>query len=72
VNPEVDEFKQTASQLLAAMLSNPHIYAKVSDEGAYGQMEQQLIIVAVDMAASLIQHCEEAETHQDTTEMNLS
>ncbi len=53
-----NELKQTASQLLAAMLSNPHIYPKVSDEGSSGRMEQQLIIVAVEMAQSLNQHIE--------------
>lgn len=72
MNPQVKEFQQTASQLLAAMLSNPHIYAQVSDEGAYGKMEQQLIIVAVDMAASLIEHCQEAEIHEQTREKTLS
>ncbi|WP_427160250.1 hypothetical protein ACQFX9_00640 [Aliinostoc sp. HNIBRCY26] len=54
------ELKQTASQLLAAMLSNPHIYPQVSDAGGYGQMEQQLIITAVEMAEILIQHIENA------------
>ncbi|WP_414566715.1 MULTISPECIES: hypothetical protein [unclassified Anabaena] len=58
MNSQVNELKQTASQLLAAMLSNPHIYPKVSDEGGYGTMEQQLIIVAVEMAESLNQHLE--------------
>ena len=58
MNSQVDELKQTASQLLAAMLSNPHIYPKVSDEGSTGRMEQQLIIVAVEMAQSLNQHIE--------------
>jgi hypothetical protein len=72
VKPEVNEFKQTASQLLAAMLSNPHIYAQVSDEGGYGKMEQQLILVAVDMATSLIQHCEEAKIYEDTSKKTLN
>jgi hypothetical protein len=60
VNRQVYELKQTASQLLAAMLSNPHIYPQVSDEGGYGNMEQQLIIAAVEMAESLIEHIENA------------
>lgn len=55
------ELKQTASQLLAAMLSNPHIYPQISQEGGYGHMEQQLILVSVEMAESLIQHIE--KTH---------
>ncbi|HEY9804617.1 MAG TPA: hypothetical protein V6D25_30070 [Leptolyngbyaceae cyanobacterium] len=55
-----NELKQTASQLLAAMLSNPHIYTQISEEGGYGQMEQQLIITAVEMAESLIQHIDNA------------
>ncbi|AUT03216.1 hypothetical protein CLI64_23940 [Nostoc sp. CENA543] len=54
------ELKQTASQLLAAMLSNPHIYPQISDAGGYGQMEQQLILTAVEMAEILIQHIENA------------
>ncbi|BAZ30326.1 hypothetical protein NIES4074_27820 [Cylindrospermum sp. NIES-4074] len=60
MNPPNYEIKETASQLLAAMLSNPHIYPQVSDEGGYGNIEQQLIIVAVEMAESLIQHIENA------------
>ncbi|MBD2515416.1 hypothetical protein H6G93_10410 [Nostoc sp. FACHB-973] len=60
MNLQVYELKQTASQLLAAMLSNPHIYAQLSEEGGYGKMEQQLIIVAVEMAESLIEHIENA------------
>ncbi|MBD2504419.1 hypothetical protein [Anabaena azotica] len=55
-----NELKQTASQLLAAMLSNPHIYSQISEEGGYGQMEQQLILIAVEMAESLIQHIDNA------------
>ncbi len=58
MNSQVDQLKQTASQLLAAMLSNPHIYPKVSDEGSSGRMEQQLILVAVEMAQSLNQQIE--------------
>lgn len=60
------ELKQTASQLLAALLSNPHIYPQVSQEGGYGQMEQQLILTAVEMAESLIHHLENAHPQTDT------
>lgn len=62
------ELKETATQLLAAMLSNPHIYPQVSDEGGYGQMEQQLILTAVEMAESLIQHIENAHPLTDAGE----
>lgn len=50
VNPQ--EVKQVASQILAGMLANPHIYPKVSDEGGQGQQEQELIVVSVEMAKS--------------------
>ncbi|MBW4685296.1 MAG: hypothetical protein KME40_09400 [Komarekiella atlantica HA4396-MV6] len=65
MNLQVNELKQTASQLLAAMLSNPHIYSQVSDEGGYGQTEQQLILVAVEMAESLIEHIENAHPQSE-------
>lgn len=48
------ERKQIAAQLLSAMLSNPHIYASISDEGVRGQQEQELIAIAVEMAEKLI------------------
>lgn len=64
----MNELKQTASQLLAAMLSNPHIYPKISDEGGYGQMEQKLMIIAVEMAESLTQHCQEAKEHTSASQ----
>ncbi len=48
------ELKQIATQLLSAMLSNPHIYASISDEGVQGNQEQELIAIAIDMAKSLI------------------
>ncbi|MBH8576543.1 hypothetical protein I8752_26840 [Nostocaceae cyanobacterium CENA369] len=69
MNLPVYELKQTASQLLAAMLSNPHIYPQLSDEGGYGQMEQQLILAAVEMAESLIEHIENAHP-QGEPELN--
>lgn len=50
----VSEIKQIAAQILAGMLANPHIYANVSDEGASGQQEQKLKIIAIEMAAQLI------------------
>ncbi|HLO84666.1 MAG TPA: hypothetical protein VK203_06580 [Nostocaceae cyanobacterium] len=55
---EVNELKKTASQLLAGMLSNPHIYPQISDGGGYGRMEKQLVIVAVEIAENLIEHIE--------------
>lgn len=58
MDSHINEVKQTAITLLAAMLSNPHIYPQTSDEGGSGQMEQKLIIQAVEMAESLIQHVE--------------
>ncbi|PLZ98720.1 hypothetical protein CEN50_10225 [Fischerella thermalis CCMEE 5268] len=51
---QANEVKQIATQLLAAMLANPHIYATVSDEGAKGQQEQELMIIAIEMAENLI------------------
>lgn len=64
---QVNQLQQTASQLLAAMLSNPHIYPKVSDEGGNGPMEEQLIIVATEMAKTLHQHIENCH---GTTQLN--
>ncbi|WP_414752546.1 hypothetical protein [Anabaena sp. CCY 9910] len=61
-----NELRQTASQLLAAMLSNPHIYTQISEEGGYGQMEQELIITAVEMAESLIQHIDNAHSQTES------
>lgn len=64
-----EEVKQIASNLLAAMLSNPHIYAQTKVEGGDGQMEQKLIILSAEMAESLIQYIE--ENHQHPTEQEL-
>ncbi len=36
------------------MLANPHIYPAISDEGGKGQQEQELIVIAIEMAESLI------------------
>lgn len=49
-----NEIKQIAAQLLASMLANPHIYATVSDEGAKGQQEQELMLIAIEMAENLL------------------
>ncbi len=53
-NSKVTEVKQIASQLLSGMLANPHIYPTVSDEGSQGQQEQTLMILAIELAESLI------------------
>jgi len=58
-----NEIKQIATQLLAAMLSNPHIYAKISDEGSQGQQEQALMLMAIEMAENLIKRVEEKSQH---------
>lgn len=44
----------TATQLLAGMLANPHIYSMVSDEGALGKQEVILRHNALEMAQALI------------------
>ncbi len=54
MSSKTDEVKQIASELLAAMLSNPHIYSTVSDDGINGQREQTLIIMAIEMAETLV------------------
>lgn len=58
MNQNHTELKQLASHLLAAMLSNPHIYASISDEGASGQQEQKLRLLAIEMAEKLIAEVE--------------
>ncbi|MEA5576065.1 hypothetical protein [Anabaena sp. UHCC 0451] len=65
MNIQADEVKTIASQLLAAMLSNPHIYPQVSDEGCCGNMEQQLIIISVEMAESLMEHIEKTHSQSE-------
>ena len=57
-NEKTSEIKQIAAQILAGMLANPHIYANISDEGASGQQEQKLKIIAIEMAAQLIKDAE--------------
>jgi hypothetical protein len=49
-----NEVKQIAAQLLSGLLANPHIYPDISDEGVQGQQEQELIVVAIRLAESLI------------------
>lgn len=56
---KVAELKQVAAQLLSGMLANPHIYANMSDEGAAGQQEQKLMLIAIEMAENLIAKAEE-------------
>ena len=58
MNQNHTELKQIASQLLAAMLSNPHIYASISDEGASGQQEHKLRLLAIEMAEKLMAEVE--------------
>ena len=59
MNEKASQIKQIASQLLAGMLANPHIYATMSDEGASGQQEQNLMLVAIEMAERLIEKVEQ-------------
>ncbi len=58
---QTTEVKQIASELLAGMLSNPHVYTSVSDEGMEGQREQMLVMLALEMAQELIQKAEKSE-----------
>ncbi|MDJ0706210.1 MAG: hypothetical protein QNJ46_23305 [Leptolyngbyaceae cyanobacterium MO_188.B28] len=59
-----DEVKQIATQLLAGMLTNPHVYQTPSDEGVAGQTEQTLMMIAVDMAESLIEKVENRQVRR--------
>jgi hypothetical protein len=59
MNEQQTELKTIAAQLLAAMLSNPHIYAKISDEEGYGQQERILITTAIEMAEQLVSEIED-------------
>lgn len=54
------ELKSIASQLLAGMLANPHIYTMISEEEARGQQEQILLSNAILMAEKLIERIEQA------------
>ncbi|MBI4782222.1 MAG: hypothetical protein HY785_13010 [Oscillatoriophycideae cyanobacterium NC_groundwater_1537_Pr4_S-0.65um_50_18] len=64
------ETQQIAAQLLSGLLSNPHIYASVSDEGTHGQQEQQLMAIAIEMAECIIGTVNERShtSHQDESE----
>jgi hypothetical protein len=48
------EIKEVASQLLAGMLANPHLYTMISDEEGRGQQEQILLSNAIMMAENLV------------------
>ena len=56
--------KDIASQLLAGMLANPHIYSIVSDEEGIGQQERILLSKAISMANALVEQVEYARTRQ--------
>lgn len=62
MDANLNEVKQIATQLLAGMLANPHIYASVSDEGGKGQQEQKLVVVAIEMAENLMEHFERRQS----------
>lgn len=59
MSEKTEQAKQIATQILAGLLSNPHIYASMSDEGAHAPQEQELIEVAIGMAEKLIARVEE-------------
>ncbi|MCU0517579.1 MAG: hypothetical protein MUC60_12110 [Oscillatoria sp. Prado101] len=52
---DIKEVKQVASQLLAGLLANPHVYPNYSDDGVRGEREQILINLAIEMASELIE-----------------
>ncbi len=58
------EIKEIAAQLLAGMLSNPHLYTMVSDEEGRGQQERILVSNAILMAENLIQTVDNAQKKQ--------
>ncbi len=58
------EIKEIASQLLAGMLANPHIYTMVSEEEARGQQEQILLSNAIMMAEKLVEKIEQSHGGQ--------
>ncbi|HEY9621994.1 MAG TPA: hypothetical protein V6C78_16685 [Crinalium sp.] len=62
MDAKIEQTKQIAAQLLTGLLSNPHIYASMSEERAHGQQEQELISVAIELADQLITKVEERET----------
>ncbi len=62
--PKEQEIKEVATQLLAGMLSNPHLYTTVSDEEGRGQQERILVSNAILMAENLIQTVDNAQKKQ--------
>lgn len=58
MSEKTEQTKQIAAQILAGLLSNPHIYANMSDEGAQAPQEQELMEVAIGMAEQLIARVE--------------
>lgn len=62
MDAKTTEIKQIATQLLAGMLANPHIYAQVSEYLAQGVQEQDLIVLAIEMAQRLIDKVEKRDT----------
>lgn len=54
MSEKVEQTKQIAAQILTGLMSNPHIYASMSDEGAQAPQIQELIEMAVEMAENLI------------------
>jgi hypothetical protein len=66
MDARTEEIKQTATTLLAGMLSNPHIYSQTSSEGGDGQMEHNLMVLAVEMAQTLVQYVE--NNHKNSPE----
>jgi hypothetical protein len=58
------EIKEIATQLLAGMLANPHLYTMVSDEESKGQQEQLLLSNAIMMAESLVEKIKRAHGAQ--------
>jgi hypothetical protein len=49
----LSERKAIAAQLLAGLLANPHVYASISDDLGKGPQEQELVELAVELAAAL-------------------
>ena len=55
MNSNQSELQQLAAQLLTGLLANPHVYPSISDERSTGQQEQELILMAIEMAEQLMQ-----------------
>ncbi|MDM9381409.1 hypothetical protein QUB80_11915 [Chlorogloeopsis sp. ULAP01] len=58
MDAKTTEIKQIAAQLLAGMLANPHIYSQTSDDMGKGVQEQDLIVLAIEIAEQLIEKVE--------------